>query len=329
MHKVELPTKSVIFRSHGGGIMRISKVGGVIAAANKKVAKPLLKVGTISIIRRIVITYQQAGIFPIVIVTGDDSDEIRWQLSNFGVIFIPNTVTGDPELFTSVKIGLEYLKDKCDSIIFTPVNVPMFTATTLLTLMDRSEDVVTASHEGHGGHPVLIRERAVPEILSYTGDEGLRGAIAAGSFKRVWVDVDDKGVLLSVHDVEELESRLEEHNAAILHPVLHMRMERELPFLNERLKVLLFLLSDNYSIRKGCACTGLAYSKAWEMINQLEHNLGYQVVMRQRGGKGGGGTSLTPEGERFLLAYQSFEETIHRIAQKEFRERFIDTKIIR
>ena len=308
--------------------MRISKVGGVIAAANKKVAQPLLRVGAISVIRRIVITYQQAGIFPIVVITGAEEDEVKRQLAGYGVIFVQNTQEGEPELLTSVKLGLSYLDGKCDRVMFTPVNVPMFTPTTLLAMMERGGDVVVAAHQGHGGHPVLIGQRAIPAILRYQGGGGLREALAESGLRRAWVEVDDRGVLLNVHNVSELEAQLEEHNAAILHPVLHMRMEREAAFLNERLKLLLFLLSNDYSIRKGCACTGLAYSKAWEMINQLEHNLGYLVVKRQRGGKGGGGTSLTPEGERFLLAYQEFEEAVHQLAQKEFRERFIDTKII-
>ena len=308
--------------------MRISKVGGLIAAANKKLAQPLLQVGTIPIIRRIVITYQQAGIFPIVIITGAEEDEVKRQLVSCGVFFVQNTEPGNPELLTSVKLGLEYLDGKCDRVMFTPVNVPMFTPSTLLTLMDHSEDIVIASYQGRGGHPVLISQKAIPEILRHEGDDGLRGAIASSELQCARVDVDDKGVLLSVHNVETLKERLNEHNAAILHPVLHMRMERETPFLNARLKSLLFLLSNNYSIRKGCACTGLAYSKAWEMINQLEHNLGYLVVERKRGGKGGGRTSLTQKGERFLLAYQEFEETIHQFAQKEFHKRFIETKII-
>ena len=279
-------------------------------------------------IRRIVITYQQAGIFPIVIITGAEEDEVKRQLASCGVIFVQNAEPGEPELLTSVKLGVEYLDGKCDRIMFTPVNVPMFTPTTLLTMMERDEDIVIASHKGQGGHPVLISQRAIPAVLGYQGEDGLRGAIARSGLQRAWADVDDRGVLLNVHNVDELEAQLKEHNAAILHPVLHMRMEKETPFLNERLKLLLFLISNNYSIRKGCACTGLAYSKAWEMINQLEQNLGYLVVERQRGGRGGGGTSLTPEGERFLLAYQEFEEAIHQIAQKEFQERFIYTKII-
>ena len=309
--------------------MHISKVGGVIAAANKRMAQPLLQIGTISVIRRIVITYQQAGIFPIIVITGEDDDEIKWQLSNCGIIFMRNEESGDPELITSAKTGLAYLHGKCDRVMFTPVNVPMFSPATLLTLMEFEEDIVIASHRGKGGHPILIKDSAIPEILDYKGDNGLRGVIASSSLKSVRADVDDKGVLMSVHNVEELEAQLEEHNASILHPVLHMRMERESSFLNERLKVLLFLLSDNYSIRKGCNCTGLAYSKAWEMINQLEEILGYPVVNRQRGGKGGGGASLTEDGKRFLLAYQEFEERIHTLAQREFRKRFIDTGIIR
>ncbi len=308
--------------------MRISKVGGVIAAANKNVAQPLLQVGTISVIRRIVITYQQAGIFPIVIITGENEDEIKRQLAAYGVIFVQNT-EDDPELLASVKLGLSYLDGKCDRILFTPVNVPMFTPTTLLSMMECEADVVVASYQGQGGHPVLINQKVLPAILRYRGENGLRGAIGASGAHRAYVDVDDKGVILNVHNADDLQKQLKTHNAAILHPVLHMRMETEVPFLNERLKLLLFLISDRYSIHGGCACTGLAYSKAWEMINQLEQNLGYQIVARQRGGKGGGGTSLTPEGERFLLAYQEFEETIHQIAQKEFRERFIFTKIIR
>ena len=308
--------------------MRISRVGGVIAAANKNNDKPMLQTGTIPVIRRIVTTYQQAGIFPIVIVTGEDEDEIKSQLAPLGVIFVQNKGESS-ELISSVKIGLEFLSEKCDRIMFTPVKVPMFTPTTLLTMMEHEEDIVIASYQKHGGHPVLLSQKVLPSILGYRGEDGLRGAMRASDADRIYVDVDDKGVILNVHSSEDLQEQLKTHNAAILHPVLHLKMEMESPFLNERLKLLLFLISNNHSIRTGCACIGLAYSKAWEMINRLEQNLGYRIVERQRGGKGGGGTSLTPEGERFLLAYQEFEEAIHQMTQEEFRKRFIDTKIIR
>lgn len=111
--------------------MRFGSVGAVIAAASKKDAVPLLKVGSIPIVRRIVLTLQQAGVFPIVVVTGTEELEVIRQVAPLGVVFIKNKECEKPELFSSVKLGLSYLQGKCDRVVFTPVNAPMFFAQTL------------------------------------------------------------------------------------------------------------------------------------------------------------------------------------------------------
>ena len=64
------------------------------------------------------------------------------------------------------------------------------------------------------------------------------------------------------------------------------------------------------------------------MINRMEQHLGYSVVERQRGGRSGGSTRLTPQGQAFLTAYHDFEQTVHKFTQDEFKKRFISTKII-
>ncbi|MBQ9148030.1 MAG: NTP transferase domain-containing protein [Oscillospiraceae bacterium] len=308
--------------------MKLGKVGGIIAVANPETAVPLLQVGTIPIIQRIVITYQQVGIFPIVVVTGPEEDEIKRQLSSCGVVFITNPDPEQPELMDSVRLGLEYLQNKCDRVAFTPVNVPMFSPATLTELIGTEGDIVTPSYEGRGGHPVLVSCGIIPQLLSYRGSNGLRGAIAACDVPRTWVSVQDKGVVTSVRNKAELMEQLEEHNSAILHPVLHMKLEQESAFFSARLKLLLYLIADTQNMRTACACSGIAHSKAWDMINRLERHLGYSVVERQRGGKAGGSTRLTKQGEAFLVAYHDFEETVHQFTQNEFRKRFIFTKII-
>ena len=308
--------------------MKLSEIGGIIAVANKDVAKPLLQIGTIPIIRRIVITYQQVGIFPVVVVTGTDDEEIKRELSAFGVIFLKNPSEDQTELMDSVRIGLKYLRGKCDRVAFTPVNVPMFTADTLRTLIRTEGDIVGPSYHGKGGHPVLISDGMIPQILSYTGEKGLRGALNSCTSQRIWVSVDDKGILANAHNQEDLLKQLDEHNSSILHAALHMRLEQEEPFFSARLKLLLYLIGDTQNMRTACACSGIAHSKAWDMINRLEQNLGYSVVERQRGGKSGGSTRLTKQGEEFLIAYHDFEETVHQFTQDEFQKRFISTKII-
>ena len=302
--------------------MKLSKVGGIIAAASKKVAKPLLQVGEIPIVRRIVITYQQAGIFPIVIITGAEEAEVKKQLSKCGVIFLQNEQAEQPELMESVRIGLRYLAGKCERVAFTPVNVPMFTPTTVSSLMQAEGDLVAPSWHGRGGHPVLLSDRILPQILEYEGPEGLRGAMNACDAKRVWVDVPDPGVLTNVHNETELHARLKEHNSAILHPVLHLRLEQEVPFFSDRLKLLLFLLADTQNMRVSCALAGIAHSKAWEMINTLEHTLDCQIVERARGGKSGGSTRLTEAGMAFYLGFTRFEARVYQFAQEEFKKEF-------
>lgn len=308
--------------------MKLSKVGGIIAVANMDVAKPMLQVGTIPIIRRIVITYQQVGVFPVVVVVGGDDEELKRELSSYGVVFLKHSEEPYPEMMDSVRAGLQYLRGKCDRVAFAPVNVPMFTPNTLQQLIGTKGDVVAPSYQGHGGHPILISDSTIDRILAYSGEHGLRGALAESEIPRTWVDVDDKGVLTNARDLENLVGQLEEHNFSILHPQLHMRLEQEEPFFSYRLKLLLYLIDDTGNMRIACKQSGIAHSKAWDVINKLEQNLGYTVVQRQRGGKSGGSTCLTKQGEEFLVAYHDFEQTIHQFTQDEFRKRFISTKII-
>lgn len=308
--------------------MKLGQVGGVIAVASSDAAVPMLQVGTIPIIQRIVITYQQVGIFPIVVVSGAETDEIRRQLSPFGVIFLHHSGPQQPELMDMVRIGLEYLQGKCSRVAVTPVDVPMVSPGTLGALIAAQGQIVAPSYRGRGGHPVILADEVLPQLLAYQGENGLRGAFAACDCPRTWVDVDDRGVLANVRNEADLSSQLEEHNSAILHPVLHMKLEQESAFFSARLKLLLYLLGDNNNMRTSCACSGIAHSKAWEMINRLEQHLGYSVVERQRGGRSGGSTRLTPKGREFLEAYQDFEAAVHRYAQSEFQKRFISTKII-
>jgi molybdate transport repressor ModE-like protein len=308
--------------------MRISKLGGLIAAASKKHALPMLQVGTIPVIKRIVISFQQAGIFPIVIITGANEDEVRYQLSNYGVIFLSNEQPDDLEFLDTIKIGLKYLQGKCDRVVFAPVNVPMFTPDTLIKLKDTEGDIITPSYRRRGGHPVLLSKEIIPDILAYDGGGGLRGAIQSLKEKRHWVPVEDEGILTSVHNAKQLQERLAEHNNAILHPVIHMSIERESAFFNGRLKLLLYLISDTCNVRKACGLMALSYGKAWDMINRLETELGYPVVERRQGGKHGGNTSLTKRGTAFLLTYQRFEEDVLYFTQSSFHKAFLMTKMM-
>ena len=309
--------------------MKISRIGGVIAAASKKDAEPLLRIGTIPIIKRIVISFQQAGIFPIVVVTGAEEDEVKYQLSSYGVIFIPNENCEQPELIDSVKIGLKYLLGKCDRVVFTPVNVPMFTPVTLNSLLASRGDIVTPSCRGKGGHPIVLSETIVPEIIAYSESGGLKAAISSMADRRIFLPVDDPGIFISVRDCQQLEAHLAEHNRALLHPTVQLNLQRESVFFNTRIKLLLYLILDTHSVRSACYRMALSYGKAWDMLNKLEAETGYPIAERKHGGKRGGNTTLTPQGIQFLRTWQELEDNIFQFTQKEFSSLFRDSGLFR
>ena len=301
--------------------MFVSNVGGIIAAASKESAHPLRKTGKIPAIKRIVLSMQQAGLFPIVVVVGADDYESRYQLNNLNVVFLILEESEEKrELFHSVKAGLSYLQDKCLSVVFTPVNAPMFIPKTIVEMRKHHDDIVVPSYKKKAGHPVLISNEMIPDILAYDGENGLRGAIEKYAERRVFVEVDDIGVLSLNQEDDELQSQIEEHNKSILHPILTFGIGHETPFFNARLKLLLFLIEDLNNVRKACDTMALSPGKAWDMINELEDKLGYTVVKRRRGGRNGGKTFLTEDGRQFLITCQRFEEQVISFSEQKYRE---------
>lgn len=308
--------------------MKFGSVGAVIAAASKKDAVPMLKIGSIPIVRRIVLTLQQAGVFPVVVVTGTEESEVMRRVAPLGVVFIRNAECEEPELFSSVKLGLEYLQNKCDRVVFTPVNAPMFSAQTLQVLLSDGAGIVTPTCNGRGGHPIVLRSEIIPQLLAYDGPDGLRGAVRRCICEKRRLPVPDAGVLMSIHNEQQLHRHLQTHNASLLAPSVKISIDKESVFLNSRLKLLLFLIKDLHSVRQACLHMGLSYQKAWDMINRLEQETGYAVVIRQHGGKNGGNTSLTDRGQQLMYAFQHYEEEVCAFARQRFEVLFRDTGLI-
>lgn len=300
--------------------------GGIIVAAGKTSSRnepnPLLKIGSITIVKRIVLTFQQVGISPIVVITGYQAEEIEHDLADYGVIFLRNQQYENSQMFDSAKIGLHFLQNKCDQVIFNPVNIPMFTPDTIRRMVECGEKLLSPSYQGKVGHPLLISSELIPGILTYEGNLGMRGAIQDLGVQRKWIDIEDEGILHNTDAIDRLDQLLKKHNHHILHPFVRISIEKESLFFNSRTKLLLILIQDTHSVRSACRHIALSYSKAWNMLNELEQELGYAVVERKHGGSNGGKTYLTKEGIAFLEKYQQFENNVRQYVKDEFHRLF-------
>ena len=297
-------------------------VAGIVSAADNGRSFPLLKMGNISVVQRIVITLKQAGVLPVVVLIGlKSASEIKAELAKEGVIFVENQQV-DEEQFQAVKLGLKLLKGKAERVVFSPVNVPMFLPATLSMLIGAKGGIVTPVHDSAGGHPVVIDMRLADKILEYNGERGLAGAISELESERVRIQTDDEGVIANAHTAEQLEKRLQDHNNAILRLSAKLSLERETEFFDDRTKLLLYLLEFSGSVKNACDSMSISYRKAWQLLDELENVLKFDIVIRRHGGAGGGRTELTDKGRAFLHKYIELESKVKSYAQCEFRQIF-------
>jgi len=76
------------------------------------------------------------------------------------------------------------------------------------------------------------------------------------------------------------------------------------------------------SIRQAAGEMNMSYTKAHQILKNLENALGRKVLQRHRGGNDRSGASLTEFGEKFLCEYKKFNMKIDELSRMEF-ERFI------
>ena len=76
------------------------------------------------------------------------------------------------------------------------------------------------------------------------------------------------------------------------------------------------------SLHEAAHQMGMAYSKAWKLIQMIEKRLGVTLLDREIGGLSGGGSHLTPVAKEFLKRYEGFikeaREAVEEVYQKHF-----------
>lgn len=103
----------------------------------------------------------------------------------------------------SIAAGVSALPD-APGWVMLPADMPMVRPSTL-TAVARALDehpVSYAQHGGRRGHPVGFSAELYSELVSLTGDEGVRRLVAR--YPAQAVEVDDPGVLMGLDTIEDL-----------------------------------------------------------------------------------------------------------------------------
>ena len=284
--------------------------------------KPMLNIGSISIAQRIVATLQQAGVSRIVMITGYNATALERHLADNGLIFLRNEDYENTQMFDSAKIGLEYLRDKCDRILFTPVDIPLFTFTTVQTLLASDAALACPVCEGQQGHPILIASSLVDKILADSGEGGLKGAISRCGAPMCEIPVDDAGILHDADTPEDYRALLQFHNQQLIRPLVSVSLAKEKAFFDDKIAMLLSQVDETKSVRTACQRMQISYSTGWNIIRTLESQFNRTLIERSQGGAGGGRSRLTEEGRQLIDAFQRYEAALRRTANELFESAF-------
>lgn len=80
------------------------------------------------------------------------------------------------------------------------------------------------------------------------------------------------------------------------------------------------------SLRKASIHMNMSYSKAWNLIKDLEESLSLEILEKKIGGQQGGGSSLTEEARALIDTYSNFLEEVDSSLNKIFEKHFSKIK---
>lgn len=305
---------------------RMGNVGAVITAAGRGARggaeKALDFIDGLTMAERVVTSFQRAGIKEIVIVTGHQTDEMKKALRGRSVVFLENKSYQTTQMLDSAKIGLAYLKNRCERIMITPVDVPLFSMQTVEELMTCTEKIALPSYQMRSGHPIMVHRELVPAILAYEGEDGLRGCLRSLNQKIHYVNVEDEGIRIDSADEENLLQHAEKNQDEMMHVNVKVQLINRKAFFGPGLVTLLKQIQSLNSVKEASEKCGISYSKAWSMLRTAESEYGKELVYRQNGGKFGGEAKVTREGLELIQKFETLEKEVQTFADERFRRLF-------
>ena len=72
------------------------------------------------------------------------------------------------------------------------------------------------------------------------------------------------------------------------------------------------------SLMAATEALGITYRKTWGDLKEIEQALGFPLLDKNRGGKEGGSSCLTPQGRELVRAFDEFHHNADKVIEKEF-----------
>ena len=181
------------------------RTAAIVLAAGRSsrmgTSKPLLPVGGVTAIERVVSSLRAAGAGQVVVVTGHDAEALLPILRRLQVdpVHNPDYESG---MFSSVRAGIAGLRGDADAFFVLPVDCPLVTPRVLRLVRDffdrNHKGIVYPACCGRRGHPPLLSVRYVRALLRADRSSSLQALLSTFPQDEADVDVRDLTVLMDM-----------------------------------------------------------------------------------------------------------------------------------
>jgi molybdenum cofactor cytidylyltransferase len=188
-------------------------IGGIILAAGFSTRmgqqKLLLPVHGEPMVARVARAAIEAGLSPVIVVTGSDHEAVRDAVASVGGSCLRNP---EPELgmLSSVRIGLAAMPDDCAAVAVLLGDQPSVSASLVAALTQEYEasgaGIVVPTFAGRRGHPLIFSLRFRDAVMTRYDDTGLRGLLQENANVVRELACDDVGVVIDVDTPEQYEA---------------------------------------------------------------------------------------------------------------------------
>jgi molybdenum cofactor cytidylyltransferase len=187
------------------------QTAGIILAAGgaKRFGSPkqLADWEGMALVRRAALAALEAGLDPVLVVTGAYAAEIETALAGLPVQFVHNP-TWQAGQSTSLQAGLRALPLETGSVIFLLADQPALTSSLIQALLKQRRQsfapLVVPRVGIQRANPVLFDRLTFPHLLELKGDMGGRSLLTGDSpFSIAWVDWPDPAILLDIDSPQD------------------------------------------------------------------------------------------------------------------------------
>lgn len=163
--------------------------------------KPLMRLGGMTVLERVIRLFQSAGVGRIHVVTGHRAAELTPLVDRCGGRSIVNARYREG-MYASAAAGVSSLAGGAAAFFVLPVDIPLVRPATLRSLMGAFPDggaaICHPTFQGRRGHPPLIGRHVSAAILNGQGNGGLKAVLERYESEAVGVPVADEFILLDL-----------------------------------------------------------------------------------------------------------------------------------